>query len=465
MRNMPGLDAPRTWLTLFALYFSGHTFVRLAIGGALSLDEAESFLMARDLAWGYGPQPPLYVWLQWLVFQLTGANLLGLALLKNLILFATASILFSTLRTSHPVRLSGLAVLSLLTVQQFSWESQRDLSHTCLVNMLSVMTISFVWRLRSDRHWQNYSLLGIAIAAGMLAKFNYIFIPVAALGAAIMDAELRRHILPARMLITIFVALCLVIVPLIWIYHHPTVAFSHSYKLNIVQTPDLFVPMLIGIGNLAVVIFLFLLPPVLIGSILWWRYRLPIKKVASDPQCVFYVRTMAIALIILVLFIVLSKTTNFKDRWLQPVLIFAPPALSLWLLPNISKIGLQRYLQVVSGLAVIIYCLIIPDSLLGRAQRAAPFDELLTQLNPTLPSRGKIFTSNWIGGNILYLAPQLDIYSTEGVEPLSPGGYLIWETDWGVPRQVDEEKVVTVEAPYRFGPQNILRLSAAPIIR
>ncbi len=45
-------------------YFLCHIGLRLLAGGALGLDEAEILLDARYLAWGYGPQFPLYAWLQ-----------------------------------------------------------------------------------------------------------------------------------------------------------------------------------------------------------------------------------------------------------------------------------------------------------------------------------------------------------------------------------------------------------------
>ncbi|HVG49422.1 MAG TPA: hypothetical protein VM899_14965, partial [Rubellimicrobium sp.] len=77
---------PRTIEARFTLavlaYVAFQVVLRLIIGRSLELDEAEAFYQSRHLAWGYGPQPPLYFWLQWALFQVFGPGLLALALLK-----------------------------------------------------------------------------------------------------------------------------------------------------------------------------------------------------------------------------------------------------------------------------------------------------------------------------------------------------------------------------------------------
>jgi len=65
-------DRGRALLAALAVYFLLQLLVRVTVAGGVEKDEAEQLLWTQTLAWGYGPQPPLYSWLQWAVFRLTG---------------------------------------------------------------------------------------------------------------------------------------------------------------------------------------------------------------------------------------------------------------------------------------------------------------------------------------------------------------------------------------------------------
>src|SRR5438093_9034461 len=70
------------------LYLLAHLGVRLLESSSLRWDESEQVLFSQQLALGYNDQPPVYTWLLWGLFQLTGVSLLGVYLLKLLIVAA-----------------------------------------------------------------------------------------------------------------------------------------------------------------------------------------------------------------------------------------------------------------------------------------------------------------------------------------------------------------------------------------
>src|SRR5512133_574724 len=70
-----------------ALLFGGHAVLRTVLSPTANLDEAEQLMLTQDWALGYGPQPPLYTWLQACVFQVFGVSIFSLAVLKNGLLF------------------------------------------------------------------------------------------------------------------------------------------------------------------------------------------------------------------------------------------------------------------------------------------------------------------------------------------------------------------------------------------
>lgn len=227
-------DRPAAWLGLFALYFAAHALIRIAQGWPVNLDEAEALLWAQRLDWGYGPQPPLYIWAQAAVFALTGPGVAGLALLKALTLLGIYAAVFSLLRGWLGVSAAGLATLTLLWVPELGWESQRIRTHNVLAVLIAVhLSVHVVKCGRGGRMGVRDGLvLGLLIGAGLLAKWNFLFVPVALLGALWVRPEARAHVLRPALLLAPAVAAALVLPTLLWMLNHPEVALASVHKLG-----------------------------------------------------------------------------------------------------------------------------------------------------------------------------------------------------------------------------------------
>ena len=125
------------FVLVLALYFLAHLLIRLNLSDSLDLDEAEQAFEFQQLRMGYGTQPPLYNWLQWVSFSIFGLNLFGLALLKSLCLFG---IYFFMFLTARPLlgSMGAMAVsASLLLLPQIGWEAQRDLTQSALLTTIA----------------------------------------------------------------------------------------------------------------------------------------------------------------------------------------------------------------------------------------------------------------------------------------------------------------------------------------
>ena len=80
-------------MVLVGGYLLLHLLIRLLFSGTLQLDDAEQIRLSQTLALGYPiPQPPLYSWFSWGLFQLLGSGLLALTLLKYLLIGLTFAI-------------------------------------------------------------------------------------------------------------------------------------------------------------------------------------------------------------------------------------------------------------------------------------------------------------------------------------------------------------------------------------
>lgn len=129
------------WLMAIAL---AHVAVRVAVSPALKWDEAEQLLWSQELALGYGAQPPLYTWLQWLVNQVLGPSVLALAALKHTLLALTYALMYLAGRELLDERGAWWASASMLLLPPLGWFSVRDHTHTILV---TTMTCGAWWLL------------------------------------------------------------------------------------------------------------------------------------------------------------------------------------------------------------------------------------------------------------------------------------------------------------------------------
>jgi hypothetical protein len=92
-------QASRIFLLVLAAYFLLQIVIRVGMSYSLNLDEAEQAFEFQQLRLGYDVQPPLYAWLQWLMFSVFGVNLFALSALKNLLLFCTYLAMFYMARS------------------------------------------------------------------------------------------------------------------------------------------------------------------------------------------------------------------------------------------------------------------------------------------------------------------------------------------------------------------------------
>ncbi|MFP4125140.1 MAG: glycosyltransferase family 39 protein, partial [Alphaproteobacteria bacterium] len=118
---------------LIVAYFALNGLLRTFVPGGLGLDEAELVLHAQRLELGYGPQPPLYGWLQAAAFALFGVEKAALALVKNAVLATAFLAVWAAARgAGADARLAFAAVLATALVPGITWEAQRALAHTPL---------------------------------------------------------------------------------------------------------------------------------------------------------------------------------------------------------------------------------------------------------------------------------------------------------------------------------------------
>ncbi len=309
------------FLIALAGYFILHVVLRVTISPSLDYDEAEQALLGQWLLPGYTEQPPLYTWIQYLLFHVFGKTVLAISLLKNTLLLLTYLLVFLIARrVMANQRLAMLAALSLLLIPQIGWESQRDMTHTTLAVMAAAATLWQILRLLERQNLGNYLLLGLILAVGVLSKANYLLFAGVLLLTLGSFAEGRRVIFHRYMVLALVIAIVLPSGYLLWMTDNRDIVFSATHKFK--RATEAF--WYKGPSSLVTKIFFFLTPLWLVLLLLFPQgFRRSPHAAATLPHRLLQrlLLFLAVALLVVVL---AGKVTYVKDRWLQPLLFIVP---------------------------------------------------------------------------------------------------------------------------------------------
>lgn len=319
---------PLAWLLLLAC---AHIASRLLISPAMKWDESEQILWSQSLQLGYGPQPPLYTWIQWAACQLLGPSVLALAVVKHALIALTYCLAWLAARRLLDARGAWWSAAGLLLMLPFGWHSLRDQTHTVLVTAMAMGLWWAVLRQVQAPGPRNFALIGLFCGLGMLSKYSYALL-IAALFASAMTVPRVRQALFAR---GFWLAPCvglLVVAPHAWwlLQHWGMATHETLEKMEISQQ----LPWLKGLGNLLLATLSTLGLwglAVLLGyrSRLWRQDAGQPAPEAPDhawarPLLNRYLLVIALALAGMV---VVGDVSSFKQRWILPLTAIAPLAL------------------------------------------------------------------------------------------------------------------------------------------
>lgn len=308
---------------LLAIYFGLHVLTRSLVSPNLQLDEAEQFVINQTWRLGYGSQPPLYDWMQHALFEMLGANIFALSLLKNIALFGVYVFTYLAARgILSSARLAILATAALLFFPQIAWESQRDQSHLVLATACAAATLFIYVRLLKTKSAKWYALFGAAVACGFLAKYNYLLLPVSLIVATLCARSLRGALLTPKILIAPGVFLLVTAPHLFWMLQNQAAVASQSYKF--VMTGELgSKSALAGVFQLVKAFVALGIVPLLIFS------PFLIKAGRNNSAQInrflpLLLKTFAAGFGLLLILVLAEHVTYLRDRWIQPLLFALP---------------------------------------------------------------------------------------------------------------------------------------------
>lgn len=423
---------------ILILYFAGHIILRVLVSPSVDLDEAQQLVLSQRLAWGYGPQPPLYTWIQVGFFTLFGPCVFALALFKNLLLLGLYAFTYANAKRISGQRLCAVAaMLSLFFFPHIAWESQRDLTHSVLASTMAAATLYCWLRVLREPCAFWYVLLGLSLGTGLLSKYNFILWMAGLFLAIISMPKFRPAVLNKGMVLSLAVCALVVLPHALWILGHRHLAFASANKLRIQESMPWINAIAAGMGDLFLGLGSFLGPLVALGILLLLTSTN--QSTAPRPGRAYenmLWRTWIIVVVMLVLLVACTRTTVIRERWLQPILVSIPVAAMSALGSRLSAKQV-KWMSVGGGLIMLIVTVGIP----ARVVFAEPlnFDEplnipyhaLADQVRPILPESTLIMAeTSLLAGNLCLAFPERTVATPEVIN-LFPNPHqhtlLVWD--------------------------------------
>jgi 4-amino-4-deoxy-L-arabinose transferase-like glycosyltransferase len=401
------------WRAVILGYVLLHALLRLSHGPGLYWDEAEALFHARRLAWGYGPQPPLYFWLQWGLFQILGEGRLALVVLRDGLFAGALLALLGLLAREAGVRVAGVSVLVLGLFPVFSWTAQTIFTHSVLAFLFAVLATGAFLQLLRAPSTRAALAFGLLLGLGTLSKLNFLFWVAALVLAALLLPEWRARLRPGLLALALVPAALLATPYAVWAAHHPAEAGASLPSLGIEGT---------GVGRTAIEGTLALLralaafagpaAAVLAPVALAARKRPPRPwPPGADPRpfARLLLAALGCATALIWLAMLASGATDLRERWFLPVGWALAPVLVIGLWPRLAP-GRRRVLATLGGSAWALGLLavsVVPVVDPGRA--SADFRPLAAAIAAVQrPGMPVLVDAAPTGGNLALVAPALD---------------------------------------------------------
>ena len=406
---------------LYCLLFA---VLRLAVSSSMELDESEQFLNGSFFSLGYAHQPPLYSWMVHSMSLLLGMNLQTLIITKYVILFFFYLSFYRIARFFWDSRGSLLITGSLLFFPTYSYEFNRDLSHSVLVTAMASITCYLFIRLLQRKRTIDYLLFGTSIGLGLLSKYNFAFFLSALILAAASFNEGRRMLSDKKVVLSLAGCLLIISPHVVWLIQSNFLPFRHALTkaeagtLSLSAAGKALSVIVSSYSGVAIFLVIF---AVFFGS----RISRGAQK-SQAPLRLF--RNLAVyGLTVTLLVIVVLRTGHFSERWLAPLLFSIP-------LTAFSKINLESDKTRVNVLGYL--CIFIAVSILlvrsaigffpdaaGKVERIhTPFKDISLQLRKELGKRDIdnlqdltiITESEFLAANMMYHLPDAKIFLSDG---------------------------------------------------
>lgn len=300
-------------------------FVLSIIRTGTSYDGAEQLLYTQSLEWGYGrSQPPLYTWLLIGIQRLFGVNQFSENLLKFSLLFALFFLMWRiALRLGFKPATASTVAVSPFLVIEIGWEVQRNYSHSVLLLALTAAFALCYLATRAARPPAGYVALGLILGLMVLTKYNAALFVLALVVADLLALRGNGVFASWKAVVIPVIAAALFAPHALWALDNASHVLALMNKFAIAAPGDRIAARAQGLLAYTLACASILaIPALLAGLHRGWAITYP------DPQGAkrVFVLWSTLSVILGLVLVLVSGTTNVNVRWMLPLAI---PALQI----------------------------------------------------------------------------------------------------------------------------------------
>lgn len=403
------------FLLLVAVYFLLQIITRISLSDSLHMDEAEAVLSFHELQLGYGTQPPVYAWLQWLTFAVFGVDLFALAALKNLMLFATYVSMFYMARPMLGATGAMAVSASLLFFPEIGWESHRDRTHSVLLTTMACTTLWSYFALLRRPTTVRYVLFGVMVGLGMQSKYNFAIFVAGMATASLLVAQHRQTLWNRKMVIAVAVALLCLLPHGLWLLDNldaATTGTVHKMQEGH-QSGEYLENVVSGFSSMLVSALAAAGLPMLLYALLCRGYYKQAAIEWRNPNARFFLILYLTCFVLLTAVVLSGEVSRLKVRWIVPLLFSLPLAFFI-VMPTLAQHAIYRRILRAAGVTALIILLgfqlrAYVGPALGKHSAAHyPYSQLSDELSTRFPDvRFLIVGDMRDAGNLYFQRPEL----------------------------------------------------------
>lgn len=393
--------------------------IRLLEHGTLERDEAEIVYLTQHLRLGYGTQPPLYAWLQWLFFQGFGIDRFSLLILKTLALGSTCVAMFQVSRGLLGRRGAMAVTVSLALFLQVGWEALRIQTHSVLMTTIACATLWLYFSLLRRPTLARYVAFGMLCGLGLQTKYNYGVFLGGVLGASLLVRAHREVLWTRKVWAALLPAVLLVLPHAVWVATHADLAFAGTVRKMQDGAADAPYALRAAHGFVDVLkaFVSFIALPVLVYAAVCWRRRMLWRGQAVfdrlHPSSRFFACLYGLCGLMLAALALTGEVGTIKERWMIPLFFSLPLGLFV-MFPSLGRDEIYRDItRLAGGFALCLLAMLPLRTWLGPAfgkdmTRHHPYAALTQAVTRHCPAARTIVTESLLtAGNLRFARPAL----------------------------------------------------------
>ena len=433
--------SPPGFFAVLLVYIGVCILLRLWISPVLGTDEVEQALLANDWRLGYNPrQPPLYTWILLSGYAVFGRTLLAHVVVKYGLLAAMfVASYFAGRRLLKSPAHAALATYSLVLLYNIGWGAHTGYTHSLLLSVFIFLALWVLSRAFEERRLVDYALFGVIMGLGFLTKFSFaIFLAPLLIGCCFVT-PLRGGLLNWRTLLAVAIAAAILVLPVNWMIH---ASYHYARALRDVtgvrEGASYFTNVGAGLLSLLAGPVTFLAPFWIVALLFWRTVRAKGEGGAPWGKALWIALGVTIAALAALVFVM--QVTDFKPRYLHPVLLTAPLLLFMWLARRPANPGAERWFASFTAVfAVVVITALTAQALVEprdcrNCWLQMPVPALAADLERQGLGDGTIIAENaHIGGNLRLFLPHARVYAPDyPMAEAAPTGrghcVLIWHS-------------------------------------